>query len=45
MEPTLNDIEDYNKPLSDKKFETIAIAAIVTIALYLGVVHLTELLG
>ena len=43
MEPNLQDIEDYKKPLSSKKIKTIAIAFGALFALYFIVTSLLEL--
>ncbi|NOQ31335.1 MAG: hypothetical protein GQ570_09450 [Helicobacteraceae bacterium] len=42
MEPSLNEIDDYNKPLSKKKTKTLIIIFAAIIIAYIGYVSLME---
>ena len=42
MEPTLQDMEDYDKPLSQEKFLNIAAFFLVLISIYMGAVLYLE---
>ena len=45
MEPNLNDIEDYTKPLSHTKIEMIGIAFLGTLSAYATLAYVLSTLG
>jgi len=45
MEPNLKDIDDYTKPLSDKKLKTITIVFLSVIAIYATFSYIIKALG
>lgn len=45
MEPNLKDMDDYNKPLSHKKVETISIALLATLLAYAAFTYVIHTLG
>jgi capsular polysaccharide biosynthesis protein len=42
MEPNLEELDDYNKPLKPNKMKWIVIAFVIAIAVYAGYVLLME---
>ncbi|UFH58458.1 hypothetical protein [Sulfurovum mangrovi] len=45
MEPTLNDMDDYQKPLSHTKIETISVAFLATLLAYAAFTYVIHTLG
>ncbi|MFT7879900.1 MAG: hypothetical protein ABXS91_05830 [Sulfurimonas sp.] len=45
MEPNLNDMDDYKKPLSHTKIETISIALLATLLVYAAFTYVIHTLG
>lgn len=42
MEPTLQDMEDYDKPLSQEKFLSITAFFLVLMSIYMGILLFVE---
>lgn len=45
MVPTLNDMEDYHRSLSENELQTIALAFAGTVFAYVVIINLTKFFG